>query len=553
MKRKRMSALVLIPILVVTMLCMPVVVNPEERGAYGSLQNDQPVSLRFFGSASADLFTRELEESFRGVLEKNFVGVAGNGVPAGFVNASLPGFPWAGTMWTRDGGTFMRELVMHGYYEHAALLAECLTKLVQKNQQGYYVFPMYFKGSPQYFKGEEPGSATEVDGSASIAIGMALLWERLPEGHPAKKRIQEFMFQDASPLNYFRFLLATRPLVPGTGEFGCGMGVKEPDMCYNVVQNNLVRLAFLATANMAEESGNAALAQEYRRLAAKCEDGMAKYLVDKDGSWIWSIDPATMKPDVTNNDSKENSGFGGLNGVASMNADVLGFQPLVSSSKSAQHSDEATFQRLYRTPLRRQEFDRYGIWTQFDLLAGGLLSSPAYGQGYALQTMLLYDKLEMADKAISWLANAIYNPVPEYKLHRSSPYYFYERTYSPDAVGKIELEEGCGALNLVNVTEPLKVSRLLLGVDDTAPQSVVIIPRIPASWKGVEARNWPIRSRHGIVRAHIVFERKGAGAELTLTLGPGQRIDDLRVRMPSTKGYVWREWKDTGAVSFVTQ
>jgi hypothetical protein len=548
-----MSAFALVPISAVIMLCAPVVVNPEEMGAYGRLQNDQPVSLRFFGSTSADLFTRELEESFQGVLEKNFVGEAGNGVPAGFVNASLPGFPWAGTMWTRDGGTFMRELVMRGYYEHAALLAECLIGLVKKNQQGYYAFPMYFKGSPQYFKGEEPASTTEVDGSASIAIGMALLWERLPEGHPAKKRIQEFMFQDASPVNYFRLLLATRPLVPGTGEFGCGMGAKEPDMCYNVVQNNLVRLAFLATADMAEDSGSVALAKEYRRLAAKCEDGMAKYLVDKDGSWIWSIDPATMKPDVINNDSKENRGFGGLNGVASMNADVQGFQPLASSSKSAQHSDEATFQRLYRTPLRRLEFDRFGIWTQFDLLAGGLLSSPAYGQGYALQTMLLYDKLEMADKAISWLANATYNPVPEYKLHRSSPYYFYERTYSPDAVGKIELEEGCGALNLVNVTEPLKVSRLLLGVDDTTLQSVVIIPRIPASWKGVEARNWPIRSGRGMVRADIVFDRRGAGAELTLKLGPGQRISDLRVRMPSTNGYVWREWKNTGAISFVTQ
>jgi hypothetical protein len=302
---------------------------------------------------------------------------------------------------------------------------------------------------------------------------------------------------------------------------------------------------------MADESGHDVLAREYRLLAAKSEDGMEKYLVDRDGSWIWSIDPETMKPDVANNDSKENRGFGGLNGVVSMNADVLGFQ-MASFEKGAQHGEE-TFQRLYRTPLRKHEFDRYGIWTQFDLLAGGLLSSPAYGQGYALQTMILYDKLEMADKAASWLANATYNPVPEYKLHRSSHYYFYERTYSPDAVGKIELEEGCGALNLVNVTESLKVSRLMLGVDDTTLKSVLIIPRIPPSWKGVEARNWPIRDRHGIVRADNAFERKGAGAELTLKLGAGQRIDVLRVRMPSTNGYIWREWKQTGAIHFVTQ
>ena len=120
--------------------------------------------------------------------------------------------------------------------------------------------------------------------------------------------------------------------------------------------------------------------------------------------------------------------------------------------------------------------------------------------------MLLFDKLEMASKALEWLANATYGPVPEYRIRRASPYYFYERTYSPDAVGKIKLDEGCGALNLVNVSEPLKVARLLLGVDDLDPAFVRIIPRIPPDWNGVEAANWPIWTGHGIVRAHIQFK-----------------------------------------------
>jgi hypothetical protein len=101
--------------------------------------------------------------------------------------------------------------------------------------------------------------------------------------------------------------------------------------------------------------------------------------------------------------------------------------------------------------------------------------------------------------------------------------------------------------------EPLKVSRLLLGVDDTARQSVVIIPRIPASWKGVEARNWPIRTRAGVVRADIHYEIKETGAELTLKLAPGHQIDDLKVRMPTRNGYVWREQKHASSVRFVAQ
>ena len=508
------------------------------------LDADQAVSLRFTGSQDAELFTREIDASFRGVLEKNFVSSASNGLPAGFINASLPGFPWAGTMWTRDGGTFMRELVMRGYLEHASLLAECLMHMVEKSPDGFYSFPEYFRGS-------KPGSGAEMDGTTSIVIGMVLLWERLPVGNQTKNDIQQFLFQDASPLNGIRFALRSQPLVAGSGEFGCGLGVKG--LCYNVAQNNLVRLALLAGARMADELGEKAKAEEFRGLASRVSDAMEKYLVDQNGAWIWCIDINTMKPDPQVLNAKGNKGIGSINGVASMYADVLGLQPLAGTWKTDAHHSEKTFEQLYNTPLRKSEFDHYGIWTQFDLLAAGLLSSPSYGQGYAIQTMLLYDNLTMADKALSWLANATYRPVPEYKLHRDSPYYFYERTYSPDAVGKISLEEGCGALNLVNVSEHLKVSRLILVVDDSSPQSTLILPRIPNSWRGVEAHHWPILTSSGVARADISFEKKGTGGEFILKLAPGQQIDDLKVRMPSKSGFLWREVKNVRSAHFVTQ
>jgi hypothetical protein len=526
------------------LICTVLIGYAEDSPVSIRLQEDHPVSLRFFGSPDAELFTKEVDASFQGVLQNNWIATAENGFPAGFVNASLPEFPWARTMWSRDGGTFMRELVMRGYYQHAALLAECLIDLVQKNREGFYAFPEYFKGS-------KPGSglSTELDGTASIVIGMALLWERLPYGNSAKDRIYAFLSQDASPVGYLKSLVKSSPLAAGSGEFGCGVDI--PGECYNVVQNNLTRLALLAAAEMAKESGKAALSEEDRQLAAKIQDGMEQYLVNKDGSWIWCIDVHTLKPDRAILESAPNLGFGGMNGVASMYADVLGLQPLASHSNGVAQS-EKTFQQLYNTPLRKMEFDRYGIWTQFDLRGGGMLTSPSYGQGYAIQTMLLFDKLAMAEKALSWLAAATYSPIPEYKLHRASPYYFYERMYSPDAVGKVALEEGCGALNLVNVSEPLKVSRLMLGVDDSSLETVRMIPRIPDSWLGVEARNWPIRSRSGVVRADILFERKGTGGEFTLKFAPGEEVDDLEVRMPSKDGYIWREKKHARFVHFET-
>ena len=507
------------------------------------LVDDQAVSLRFFGSPTAELFTKELDQSFQGVLDDSYYGQARDGFPAGFVSASLPGFPWAGTMWSRDGGTFMRELVMRGYYQHAALLAECLMHLVKKDPNGFYSFPEYFKGS-------QSGSGSELDGTASIVIGMALLWERLPQGNAVRKDIQQFLFGASSPLNGIELDLRTKPLVAGSGEFGCGLGVKG--LCYNVVQNDLVRLALLAAARMAGESGDPARADRYRNLAVRIAGGMEKYLVGKDGAWIWCIDTKTMKPDPNILDAPGNKGIGSINGVASMYADVLGFDPLAFAPKADIEHSEQTFQQLYDAPLRKTEFEHYGIWTQFDKLAGGLLSSPSYGQGYAIQTMLLFDNLSMAGKALSWLVNATYNPVPEYKLHRKSRYYFYERTYSPDAVGKIPLAEGCGALNLVNVSEPLKVSRLMLGVDDHSSRVVEIIPRIPPGWVGVEAQNWPIRTRSGVVRANILYQAKGHGAEFTLSVLPGEHIDDLRVRLPGSRGFVWREQLHAHTVRFVT-
>jgi hypothetical protein len=507
------------------------------------IEKDQTVSLRFYGSPDAELFTKELDASFQGVLEKNYVAIEGSGFPAGFINASLPGFPWAGTMWTRDGGTFMRELVMRGYLEHASLLAECLMHLVEKSPEGFYSFPEYFKGS-------QPGSGEEMDGTTSIIVGMVLLWERLPADNSTRKDIQQFLFQHTSPLNKIEAELKTQPLVAGSGEFGCGLGVKG--LCYNVAQNNLVRLALLAAARMANELGDSTKAANYRHLAARVDNAMQEYLVDKDGAWIWCIDVHTMKPDPAILNAPGNKGIGSINGVASMSADILGLQPITSSWKNGAEHSSKTFERLYNTPLRKTEFDRYGIWTQFDLLADGLLSSPSYGQGYAIQTMLLFDNLTMADKALSWLANATYHPVPEYMLHRTSPYYFYERTYSPDAVGKIPLDEGCGALNLVNISEPLKVSRLILGVDDSSPQAILILPRLPDSWKGIEAHNWPILTNNGLARADIAFEKKGAGADFTLKLAAGE-LDDLRVRMPSSKGDVWHEVKHEQSVHFVTQ
>jgi hypothetical protein len=170
--------------------------------------------------------------------------------------------------------------------------------------------------------------------------------------------------------------------------------------------------------------------------------------------------------------------------------------------------------------------------------------------------MLLYDKLDMAGRALDFLATATYKSEGiAFPTGRLSPYYFCEQLYSPDALGGAPLSSGCGPLNLICVTEPIKAARLMLGLDDTSAKEVRILPRIPPGWAGYRAENWPVRTSRGMVRADLSFERESGCAVFTVRLKPGQTIPRLAVRMPGKQGTVWKrkrnvtEWQITSALS----
>ncbi len=507
------------------------------------LNEDRPGQLRLKGSSVAELYAKEIEESFKGVLQKNYISNPDGAFPPGFLHASPIPQGWSGTFWTRDGGTFLRELVLWGYYEHARLTAYNLMTFVSPNEEGYYTFPEYFRGWGR-------GSGHELDGTGAIILGMVLLWQHLPMEDPFRDRVYNFLHDERSPVRYILKRLEKEPLIAGSGEFGGGCGI--PGLHYNVVQNALCLYALTASASMELEAGDTQTSSLYRESAEKLTANMEKYLADADGSWIWCIDPTTQSPDPAIINHEINKGFGGLNGAGCMFSDALGLVPAESQWKGAVHSLK-TFEKLYAVPLRKEQFDKYGIWPQFDVFRAGLSSGPSYGDGYALQTMLLYDKLNMADKAFKWMAESTYQPIPAYKLNRESPYYFYERSYSPDAEGKVPLEEGCGALNLVNVTEQLKAARLTLGVDDSSAQVVKIVPRIPPSWESIEGVDWPIRTSIGLVRAHILFKRNGNRYSFSIALSPGQKIPELWVRMPSGSSFEWHKLNGIDSVDLASQ
>lgn len=492
--------------------------------------------MAFFGSDSADLFTKEVNESFKGVLAYDFVSRPDGKFPAGFLNASPAGQPWYGTMWTRDGGTFMRELVSWGYYEHACQVAKLMMDYVGTNSDGFVAFPRFIDPQQGF------ASGSEMDGQTATIIAMVSLWQRLSPGDPFRARLYHFLDGPSSPVRGIHHFLETGPLVPGSGEFGGGKGHDD----YSVVQNNLCALALLTVANMEDEMGGHATAKQWRKDASTLFHNIQKYLVNEKGSWIWGIDIKTMKPNRTDTDSATLGGSGGLNGVVCMSADVLGFIPADWPWQGAVVNGRKTFDELYAFPLRKEQFDKYGFWAQMNFTHKGLLTSPSYGQGYALQDMLLFDKLDMAGHGLDFLAHGTYEAsniiwsLNQSHYQRRSPYYFYERMYSPEAKGQIELTAGCGPLNLVNVSEPLKVARLIAGVDDTSSKEVRIIPRLPPSWSGYRLENWPVYTGHGIVRANISFEKKEGKMNFLLQVQQGGAIPKLAVRLPGPKGTLWK-------------
>jgi hypothetical protein len=498
--------------------------------------------LIFFGSQAAQDFTREIDESLQGVLHHNMVldPVDSN---VGFVSASIDGRPWTGTMWTRDAGVFLRELVQWGYLDEACLLAKALMHLVRPNLEGYATFPVYFKIG-------QPGSGSELDGTGAIIIGLVLLWQRLNSKNLTRKTIEDFLTNPQSPIKYIFNRLKNHPLIPGSGEFGGGSNIV--DEFYNSVQNNLVRLALLMAERMFRAMGDLSSASECVKYSRLILENMNRYLRNADGTWIWAIEPGslTQDPEVINH--PVNQGFGGMNGILSMSADVFGFLPEDFDSQVVEAS-RSTFGKFFAFPKRKAMFEKYGIWTQFDRYLNGYFTGPSYGQGYAAQSMLLLDRLDLAGKAVDFLAEVTHHPLPKNYLDRDSEYFFYERLYLPELLenpatinedGNFfdgeKFDQGCGALNLVCVAEPLKIARMIAGVDDHDPEQIRIIPRLPAGWNGYQAENWPTWTDSGLAHVNIRCERTTGGFEMEVEQKDGPTIKELQVRLPSEKGWNWK-------------
>lgn len=448
---------------------------------------DRPMTLEFTGGETAELFTRQIADSFSGVLRYNFLYDQEN---IGFVTASIGGRIFSDTLWPRDAGVFLRELVCWGYLGRACLMAHRLTLLCGVNDIGFCSYP------EKMWPGKVE-AGYELDGTAAILVGFGMLCRKLQLlGDEPACAFAERMIKDQekpnSSLRYLLHCIDQNGLISGSGEFGGGLGVAG--RFYNVVANALCRNALIVWARllkMQPQSSRQELGILCEQCAKSFEEGVTRSFLNPEGFWF-CLDSNSLKPDPVVLNLRGNQGFSGVNGVLSMACDSDG---LDLCNWPWREPARRTFFHLLEQPYRKKQYDRYGIYVQFQQVAQGLLSSPSYGQGYALQAALLMGEKEIAGNLLRYLVSATHLPPKEYILTRGDgeENWFYERLLLPEyftlPLEKQDVDgEGCGALNLVNVAEPLKAARLMAGVAGTG-EALSLHPCLPAGITGCFIRN----------------------------------------------------------------
>ncbi|MDW7659613.1 MAG: hypothetical protein SCM11_20785, partial [Bacillota bacterium] len=331
-----------------------------------------------------------------------------------------------------------------------------------------------------------------------------------------------------SPISYMVDQLKIFPLIPGSGEFGGGCGI--PGEYINVIQSNLIRMALISVSRMYLRLSDIGKADELKHCSEEISKNMMKYLVSENGVWTWCIRPDTMMIDDAVMNHPVNKGSSCINGVLAMCADVYGYD-LKTMDWEGMPVGVGTFDTLLSDPFRADLFDKHGGWMQFGTFYENMLGGPSYGQGYATQVMLLLDRMDLAEKSLRFIAQSTVNPPRSLKLNRESKYWLYERYYSPDLDDTVRKKEGCGALNLVCVAEPLKIARMMVGVDDLSGDTVLVIPRIPASWSGFSVQDWPIWTGENVVRCNISYGREDCHEHFSLVVLDEGKIPKLMVRL----------------------
>jgi len=156
---------------------------------------------------------------------------------------------------------------------------------------------------------------------------------------------------------------------------------------------------------------------------------------------------------------------------------------------------------------------------------GNFTVAMGYGQGFLTQSALLLDEMEHAEAMLEFATKATY-------------YADYNSYIVPEGVefhpdGKSWFRTG-DLGNGFQQASIMKVIRLVIGVDDTNPKALTLIPRIPKSWTGMSVDKFPAwvdAGDEGVKRVDLKFRYELGANQASYKLESSDILPEILLRV----------------------
>ena len=402
-----------------------------------------------------------------------------------------------GDAWSRDLGRSLQELTELGYIGKAAHTADFA--LLSARAWAHHP-SMTYKGSPlpphwsRVINKPDFSLPFENDGHGLISIFIYKLWERMADrdawlrAHWADVKLAgdwiPWQFEHADITGAEDGVLYT------TGESAAGKG-------YSVYPDTVCMDALLALAQMADSIGETDSAALWRDRAEKMHKAIpARYMIsDPKYGRVWTLDYAGWPNKST------------VLGPLIFLPDYQGFAPQ-DDDPAWRPANQAAYPRLIDA---YKPFGFYG-WAM------------GYGQGFVTQAALLLDRMKDATPMLNWTAREVYDP----EIHS----FVVPEGVQVDPTGRFLYRTGDQG-NGVQEAEIVKIFRILIGVDDTKPQRLRVMPRLPYGWTEMAVDKYPALVDQGreVETAFLNYDLQRAANGINLKISSDRKIGAVAFRL----------------------
>jgi len=348
--------------------------------------------------------------------------------------------------------------------------------------------------------------AFENDGHGMIMLTVHSLWRKLPK-EEKNKWLKERWEDVKMAANWIEWQFENPEISGATNDVlltdseanfsiftGIGYG-------YTIYADYPCMDGLLGFAEMAESIGKNKEAAKWRARAEKMKKGMEKNYIER----------IKNKPPMW---TRKHAGWSYLTSHLApliFLADRRGFKP-EDDDPEWREINRVTYRRKIdkwsgKAPMNDDEWwwylpeeNRYRNHKELYFPKhGNFTVAMGYGQGFMTQAALLLDEMKDAEAMLDFIAQATY-------------YAGYKSYIVPEGV-EFDTEAKCwfrtGDLgNGFQQASIMKVIRLAIGVDDTNPRKLTLIPRIPKSWKGLAVDKFPAwveAGNDGVKRVDLKF------------------------------------------------